>query len=105
MNTGKKRGPKPKLRPQELPEMNGPGVGQVNVPEIDRAAERYVEARDERMAMTPKEVEAKKKLLELMKKHQLRVYRFDDRIVEIVHKDEAVKVKKADEPEGEGGED
>lgn len=64
-----------------------------SIPEIDEAAEKYVEARDERQSVLLDEIELKGKLLDAMHKHKLEVYRFNGFTVEI-KADERVKVKK-----------
>ncbi len=48
------------------------------IKEVSNAAEAYEEARDERMKMLEKEIEAKDHLAEVMKKHKLKVYKDDD---------------------------
>lgn len=53
------------------------GIGRKEIKEIDEAAEDYVKVRDERMALTKKEVEAKKKLQDLMKDHKLKAYSYE----------------------------
>lgn len=45
---------------------------------VETAAQAYVKIRDERMALTKKEVEAKAVLTDAMEKNNLEVYRFDD---------------------------
>lgn len=73
--------------------------------EIDHAAEAYVEARDERMQHTETESEAKNALIQVMKKHNLTVYRDDDAapplVVTLVPGEDKVKVtqQKEDEPD------
>lgn len=48
------------------------------VPEIDRAAQAYVHARDERMALTEDEVESQAALDQVMLKHDLLEYVYED---------------------------
>lgn len=81
--------------------MKGEGVELPSYPDIDKAADKYVEERDARMEMTPKEIKAKEKLLELMQKHNLEVYRFGDQEIKRTKGKENVKVKKIkpDEPQ------
>jgi hypothetical protein len=52
-----------------------PGTTPKAIPEIDAAAEAYVEIRDKRMKLTTKEVEAQAVLVAAMEKHGLTVYR------------------------------
>lgn len=66
---GKKKPKRERAQKQHLPGMEPP-----RIKELDKAARSYVQTRDERMALTKDEVNAKTLLLELMKKHQLTVY-------------------------------
>jgi hypothetical protein len=68
-----------------------------NIPEINDAAEEYVEHRDARMAAGKKEDKASEALLELMKDHSLPSYEYDGRVISIVGT-EKVSVKKKKEP-------
>lgn len=65
------------------------------IKEIEDVANAYTTARDERQSLLEQEVELKKKLIEVMRKHDLEVYPFDGVIVVLEHIDEdSVKVKK-----------
>lgn len=88
----KKRG----RRQNDLPAIEGPGVGKPIVDEIDKAALAYIDVRDKRMALTKKEVELQVKLADAMHRHNLEVYEFDDLKVEIKKGGEKVKVKRVD---------
>lgn len=81
---------------QELPGLAGagPGVEPLTIPEIDEHADEYVTLRDKRMKLLAQELTAKEELMKVMKSHKLKVYEYDDHIVEIVPTDETVKVKK-----------
>jgi hypothetical protein len=63
---------------------------------IDKAAEAYVEARDERMELTKQETATKAVLMAAMKEAGESIYETEDGlVVEITHKDvEDVKVKR-----------
>lgn len=74
-----------------------------SIPEIDRAADAYRDARDERMALTETEVEKQKILMALMKKHDVTHYTYDDYDVD-VEMGEKVKVKKKRVPVEANGE-
>ena len=52
-----------------------PGVERESIPEINAAGENYVRVRDERMALTEREVEAHEALLEAMRTHKVKVYK------------------------------
>ena len=86
------------------------GIERPKIVEIDRAARKYSAAREERMALTIKEVAAKAALIEAMQQHSGEVsrdsednlvYRFDDQLV-IVSDKLSVKVRT---DTGDGGED
>lgn len=83
--------------------MKGPGVEDVQIPEIDDVAGEYVQARDSRMAELAKEVEAKGRLKTIMDKHKLKSYKFDGLIVSVVPGEETIKVKKIKDIELEDG--
>jgi len=48
-----------------------PGMERKTIREVNDAAEAYVDARDERMRLTEKEVERKQALISAMQKHEL----------------------------------
>lgn len=81
------------------------GMAPPSIPEIDEAASRYVGIRDERMRLTEEETTKKDMLLELMKKHKLKVYDFDGFQVFLVPGDVTVKVKRKKQPAAEGQEE
>jgi hypothetical protein len=58
-----------------------PGTERSQHKDVDAAADDYAEIRDERMEWTKKEVAAKTKLTDLMKKYELEEYENDDLIV------------------------
>ncbi len=72
------------------------GIEAPSIPEIDEAAELYVEYRDKRTEFQEKEKDAKEKLQALMEAKKLKTYRFDDNIVELTGTTK-LKVKRAGE--------
>lgn len=97
---------KPKSKPQPLAivktkprQQDLPGMENRRLAEIHDAALTYAEARDDRIAASAPEIEAKQTLLELMNKHKLEHYKFENVEVDLVHEKESVKVKI--KPEGE----
>lgn len=76
------------------------GMTRKSIPELDQAAEKYREERDTRMEHTKLEKAAKQSLLDVAKKHGVRVYVYESEdgeeyTVEYAAKtDENVKVKK-----------
>jgi len=89
--------PKKRVKQGHLAGMEPPSV-----PEIDAAAESFVEVRDERMSLGKTEKERKAILHALMKKNGMTSYEYDGKKVEIESK-EKVRVRKA--KEGEDGHD
>lgn len=76
----------------DLTGVDGPGVGQKRIPELDKLIDKYVVARDKRMEESPKEKVAKtlviEKLLSLKEKDEIGVdgngeivYRHGDEVV------------------------
>jgi len=70
-----------------------PGMTDRKLKDLHEAAYVYADARDARVKATAPEVEAKTKLLELMKKHKLEHYKFDNVAVDLVHEKENVRVR------------
>lgn len=94
--TGKRGvGPAPDGEPVvgELIEPRLPGMEDSAIEELEDAAKRYVGVRDERMALTEREVDAKDLVLTLMKRHDKETYRRDGLEIKVVHTDESVKVR------------
>jgi hypothetical protein len=56
-------------RTAELPGVEGPGVAVKSIPELEKLADAYVDARDARMRRTEVEVAAKEKLADALHKH------------------------------------
>lgn len=74
------------------------GMEPVEIAEVTKAAEVYVDARDERMQLTEQEVEKQELLVTAMKKHGLDKYRTPDGLlVTLVPGKEKAKVKRAGE--------
>lgn len=89
-------------KPRRARQMAIPGTRDPEIPELDRAAERYLNLRDERMATGEAELQARTTVVELMKQHGKKVYRFDDsegvpRVVTLLV-DEKISVKKVPPP-------
>ena len=68
-----------------LPDMEEPSI-----PAIDKAADAYAAARDQRMEILKEDIDLQEKLKELMKKHNLTTYIYDDNVVSI---SDEIKVK------------
>lgn len=85
-----------------MPGIEGEGVATPRVPAVEKAADRYVEVRNKRMALTEQEVTARAGLIEMMRENKLTVYTYDDYRISMESK-EKVKVKTVapEEPEGE----
>lgn len=74
------------------------GMKSDNIKELDAAIDRYVEARDERMKLTPIEVAARQHLEAVMEKHEKRIYKNTDgdQVARIEVTEEKAKVKSID---------
>lgn len=83
----KKRGRSPRAKQEPLP-----GTGQELIPAVSAAAESYVDLRDQRIALTRQEVEARELLIDLMHKHSLTTYKVGNMTATLESK-EKVKVK------------
>ena len=81
-----------------------PGMADAKIQALHGAALDYAEIRDERQALTVREVELKTKLIELMHKHGRDHYEFENVKIDLVIEEESVKVKvkKPKEAELEG---
>lgn len=86
-----------------------PGTERVKIRAIDEASETYVNLRDKMQSAVASFKEAKTKLSDLMHKHSDKIgkngagalmYRYDDMLVQLIPKDEQLKVKHVD-PEDE----
>ena len=81
-----------------------PGTERETIKEVNAAAEEYVEARDERMGLTEREVQAKQHLLEVMKENKLTIYRDDNAtpplLVTITPGEDKIKVSRVEEEDG-----
>jgi hypothetical protein len=105
----KKSAKQPTRRQQDLLEEGGPGVGLISIPEVDEAAADYVKKRDRRQQLTLLEVEAKQRLIDVLRTHEDAIgrdgehvlrYKHEDLTVELMPEGEKLRVRKADS-EGE----
>ena len=90
---------------EDLPAIEGEGVAPKKIKEIEIAAGDYVSIRDKRMALTEKEVLARQTLVELMRKHGLTNYRYDEEEVVLIEGEFKVKVRLVDPERSESEED
>lgn len=100
--------PKPKARkparraaaappPRRPRQTSIPGTEGPRIPELDQAAEAYVDVRNERMGLTEREVAARSGLVATMRKHGQTVYRVDGEeplIVTLLEGEAKVQVRK-----------
>ncbi len=82
---------KPKVKQGYLEGMDPPSIK-----EIDKAADNYVEVRDERMSLSKIEIERKAILRGAMLKHNLKNYEYDGKVV-VLDDEPTVKVRKKKE--------
>jgi hypothetical protein len=78
-----------------------PGMSDRKLKDLHDAALAYAEARDERMTLSVAEVDAKKLLLVLMKKHKKEHYEYEGVVIDVVHEKENVKVRIKSAEEGQ----
>jgi hypothetical protein len=69
-----------------------PGMEDRKITMLNNAALSYAEIRDERMAWTKKEVDAKKKVSDLMHAHKKTHYKWANILIDLVPEGEKVKV-------------
>lgn len=70
-----------------------PGTEGPEIEELEEAAFKYAEIRDQRMELTQREVSAKQTVLALMKKHKKNDYNHAGVEIEVVLEVETVKVR------------
>jgi hypothetical protein len=90
--------------------LTGKGVERVSIKAVDAAVAKYVQARDDRMALTKKEVEAKAVLIGTLRANTDKlgadaegtiIYRHDDLLVTLKHGKDELKVKTEGDDDGE----
>jgi hypothetical protein len=90
--------------------LTGKGVERVSIKAVDAAVARYVQARDERMALTKKEVDTKGALIAALRANTDKlgadaegtiIYRHDDLLVTLKHGKDELKVKTEGDDDGE----
>lgn len=59
-----------KTKTDDLPGITGKGVSGIKLPDIDRAVDKYEREKDKRCEMSPKEIAAKRYVLDLLHKHR-----------------------------------
>lgn len=93
---------KAKPKTPDLPAMEGPGVAQPRIAEIDALADAYIKERDKRMKLTPKEIAAKQNLIEALHAHREEIgvndagvlqYRYDTIVITLMPGKEKLKVR------------
>lgn len=89
--------------------LTGKGAERVSIKAVDAAVAKYVLARDERMALTTREVDAKTALITALRANKDKlavdaegtiVYRHDDLLVTLKHGKDELKVKTEEEENG-----
>lgn len=90
-------------------DISGPGVSAVSIPEVDDAADAYVEIRDKRVKLTAKEIAAKTSLIDLLHTHKSKIgsnngtirYEHDGRVILLQSKGEKLSVKELTDKDDE----
>ena len=70
-----------------------PGMEERSIPELDEAAHKYAEVRDERIALNKREKDLKDLVHTLMNRHTKKHYKVGKVQIDVVSTDETVKVK------------
>lgn len=108
-NTSPKAKQKPAAKKAAPPVKKGPrqtslpGMEDRAIKALDDAALSYAEVRDQRIAFSQSEGEAKKQLLGLMHAHKKKSYRHNNIAIEIVPEGEKLKVKIKEQGSDEPG--
>jgi hypothetical protein len=79
-----------------------PGMEEPTFKDIDAAAEVYIDARDERIALSRLEKERKTALIDKMTEHELSIYKLPDGRKVILDGKTEVHIQKAKAPESNG---
>ncbi len=79
--------------PKEPKQKRLPGMEDAEIQELEALAEEYDDIKNQRVALSAKEVPLKKKLLDIMKANNKTKYTRDGVEVELVVEEETVKVK------------
>ena len=70
-----------------------PGTEDAAIEELEEAAQSYAKVRDQRVALSRREIDQKDILLKIMKRHKKTVYRHGNVSIEIIQEDELLKVR------------
>jgi hypothetical protein len=110
MTAKKKKSAKKPAAKRRIPRQDVlPGVGDAKIAAIENAALDYAELRDERVALSAREVELKQKLMDLMHAKDITEYRRNGISVFLTVEKEGIKVRVKQEEEldaeGESGEE
>lgn len=94
----KKRGRPPKAKRGRPPKSKRakqqylPGLEPPSIPAIDKAADKFIDVRDDRFGIIKRFADAKLNLVSAMKEHGLTHYEYDGQVVDL---DESASVKVA----------
>jgi hypothetical protein len=89
-------------------QMEGEGFETVTIPEIDKAADKYIKIKDARCKISPKEIAAKGELIDAIHAHQAQlpkdgegstVYRYDDLVIKLIPGKEKLEIKEQGDEE------
>lgn len=71
---------------EDLPAMEGPGVGQKKIAKVEKAARMYVHLRDDAKELKEKLDIAKDVLVDALLEHDIKLYRHNDFEIEVTTK-------------------
>lgn len=90
--------------------IEGPGISAVCIPAVDKAAEEYVKLRDKRCLITPTEVAAKTKLIDIIQTNKEKIgvngdgeiiYRYDGQVIRLKPGKAKLSVRSEDQEDDE----
>lgn len=88
-------------RTEDLPGVEGPGVGTTKDKKLDALADAFTEKRDEKAKLATEMTSIESKIIDRMQELKLTIYRYADREVRITYGKNHVKVKAVKVGDGE----
>jgi hypothetical protein len=83
----------PRPTAQELPGVEGPGVGRVKDKILDRLSDEFIEIRDDKAALAGKLSKVEAKIADRMVELGITKYAFSDQMVEVKQGKVRIKIK------------
>ena len=90
---------------EDIPGVEGPGVSKPKFRDIDKLADRYIEASDEASGLKTEMEELELSIIGKMEEHGLGVYQFSDRQITIKAGKQKIKIKSYGPKKSDDGEE